>query len=299
MYDVAEFDGPKRADDLTFSRSVNIMNKARTLFSYLAFGLALSAKCTLCLKIIGAGLPRTGTSSLREALGILGYRTYHMLELIRRNRVQDFKNWTQYFNGTMSVTEFADTIYDGFDAAADFPTCNAWKELAEYYPNAQIILTHRENPETWWESINAVTANNFALKIVKGIHPLLRAVEAAGNLMWKRELRLNETRFPRNEDLDAAINFYQRHFEAVKLYDPDRTLVFDVRQGWEPLCRFLGKPIPDVPFPKVNTRRDFKRLIVLMGALAIGLPLMAVSVTVWAAYKISLIFSESSKVKQF
>jgi len=257
------------------------------------FMLALAVRSATSLKIIGAGLSRTGTVSLHDALVILGYKTYHMIELLRRHRLEDFKNWTHYFNGTKSVSEFADIVYQGFDAAADFPTSVAWKDLADYYPKAKIILTHRASAEKWWDSLNAVNSPMF--QFVQMIHPFLRAAEVPTNLMWKRELRLKDARPLRAQDRDAAIAFYNRHFEAVKSYDPDRTLVFDVRQGWEPLCTFLGKPIPDEPFPKTNTRQDFFWLMYRMGALVIGVLAVALSGVAWAAYRIGF---RPNKIKQ-
>ena len=63
-------------------------------------------------------------------------------------------------------------------------------------------------------------------------------------------------------DRDFAIGVYQEHNEAVRREVPaERLIDFEVKQGWAPLCAFLGKPVPETPFPNVNDSAEFKRRI--------------------------------------
>jgi len=241
------------------------------IVAFFALIFLSAAKNVNSLKIVGAGLPRTGTHSLYEALNLLGYKTYHMIELIQGQKFRDFELWTSYFRGDRNVSDFADEIYAEYDAAVDFPTANAWQDLAAYYPDAVVILTERASPELWWESMRAtVISDNFFLYTLRRMHPLFRAVGETARHAWKKDLGWTVPRTPNDSDRDAMIEFYKRNSQAARAFDPKRTLIFDVRQGWEPLCAFLGKPVPDVPFPKGNTRREFRHRFLKITALSSG-----------------------------
>ena len=196
--------------------------------------------------MVCAGLPRTGTDSLHDALGILGYRTHHMIEIIHHNKLKHFDHWEAYFKGNMSVADFAEEVFEGYDAAAYFPACNAWKDLVRLCPNAKIIMTYRDSPALWWESVmGSALADNILLRIVKNILPFFRAAKRTMLLMWKKEMGFDELRVPTAADRDRGLAFYSRQLEEVKAFDSERTLFFNVKEGWEPLYEFLGKPVPN------------------------------------------------------
>lgn len=242
-----------------------------------------AARNVSSLKIVGAGLPRTGTHSLYEALNLLGYKTYHMIELIQGRKIRDFELWTSYFRGDLNVSDFADEIYAEYDAAVDFPTANAWQDLAAYYPDSVVILTERASSELWWESVRAtVISDDFFMSMLCRIHPLFRAVRETATHAWKKDLGWSKPEMPNDSDRDAMIEFYTRNSQAARAFDPKRTLIFDVRQGWEPLCAFLGKPVPDVPFPKGNTRREFRHRLLKIMAVSSGIFLVTVVIAGFA-----------------
>ncbi|HEY9879292.1 MAG TPA: sulfotransferase family protein [Leptolyngbyaceae cyanobacterium] len=201
----------------------------------------------MSLSVIGAGFGRTGTLSLKAALEMLGYGPcYHMIEVFAHPEHIDL--WNAATDGEFHWDE----IFDGFRAAVDWPACAFWQPLLEYYPDAKVILTVRD-PNRWYESalqtIYGATHRNPAADTP----PIFIAQRAmAGKLVWER------TFGGRFDDRDHAIAVFNAHNEAVKAAVPaNRLLVFEARQGWEPLCTFLGCPVPDAPFPNVNSTEEF------------------------------------------
>jgi hypothetical protein len=237
--------------------------------------------CSLAqLHVIGAGFGRTGTDSLREALEILDYHTYHMKEIVLKNLDDHVMLWLDNFRDGRPLSEIVDDVYTkpGYSAAVDFPTVAVWKELAAIYPNAKIILTERESPEVWWESASqTIFYPGFFVRLLK-IFPFFKNHGEMCNHMWKRVFRFNEPRALTLGDEDAAIQSYMRNSEEARTFYPERTLMFDVRQGWEPLCNFLGKDIPSTPFPHSNTRADFQKIVATV-TISLVLPPLLLLIT--------------------
>ena len=220
---------------------------------------------TDALQVIGAGFGRTGTDSLREALEQLGYPCYHMKVIIDNNTPQDFALWTSFFRGERQVSELVDELFDvrGYTAAVDFPASGAWKELAKLYPDAKIILTERASPEVWWESAkDTVLGTNIVRRLLFRISPFFRQLDkmVAAMSVHIGIGTIEEPRRPRWDDREKVIKAYIRNSEEARTLYPNRTLIFDVRQGWEPLCQFLGKDVPEMPFPHLNTRAEFHKM---------------------------------------
>jgi hypothetical protein len=214
------------------------------------------------VKVIGAGFGRTGTRSLKAALELLGYGPcYHMSTVIAEPyRV---RQWLDVGEGR---SHDWDTIFDGFESAVDWPASSYWRELAEHHPAAKVILTVRD-PERWYES---VVSTVFAGALAKGRPPLRRRVirwliarRAPDFALYPRMAKATvfDRLFDgRLDDRAHVLRVYEEHQTAVKAALPaDRLLVFDVRDGWEPLCAFLGAPVPPEPFPQVNERDAFAR----------------------------------------
>jgi hypothetical protein len=218
------------------------------------------------LQVIGAGFGRTGTDSMRIALEILGYPCYHMKVIVQGSKSEDVAHWTQFFNGEKAISDFADDVYvkHGYTAAVDFPTSAAWKELAAVYPNAKIILTERSSPEVWWKSgAETILIPNPVFGILNKVSPFFKKFSVMGNNMYMRVMESDAPRKVTLDDKDAFIDAYKRNSrEAREFEDQERMLIFDVRQGWEPLCTFLGKEVPNVPFPHANSKADFDKFMV-------------------------------------
>tara|TARA_A100001037_G_C15137723_1_gene631999 strand:+ start:725 stop:1375 length:651 start_codon:yes stop_codon:yes gene_type:complete len=199
----------------------------------------------MAISVIGAGWGRTGTLTMKYALETLGYlKCHHMAEVI--NNPGEDQRWLAAYEG--EATNWNDFLAD-YQATVDWPSCHFYKELADYYPEAKVILTVRD-PETWYES-----ARETIFRVIKqGIKN--RKVETKSNLGYQLVIKaaLNGDTSKEN-----AIRKFKAHIETVKQnIDPARLLMFEVKNGWEPLCSFLEKRIPDEPFPKINTRDEFE-----------------------------------------
>ena len=208
----------------------------------------------MALGVIGAGFGRTGTASLKAALEILGYdKTHHMFEVM--GNPDQMAMWHAIGRGEQPDW---DGVYTGFAAAVDFPTAAYWRELSAYYPDAKIVLTTR-SPDSWWKSASATiipigkAPPAWARKWIK---PIRQNVEMTNGTIWHRIFD------GRQFEEEHAKRVFEAHNAAVKAELPaERLLVFEVKQGWEPLCAFLGKPVPDQPFPHVNDTAEFQKTI--------------------------------------
>ncbi|MEI9964707.1 MAG: sulfotransferase family protein [Caulobacteraceae bacterium] len=199
----------------------------------------------MALSVIGAGLPRTATWSLKLALEQLGFGPcYHMSEAL--DHPEHWDAWEQAFGG--GAVDF-DALFAGYGSTTDAPGCHFYRELAELYPEAKVVLGVRD-PERWFAS----TQNTILSGAVAGFHGArgsLPMVEAAG---WGTD--------PRLHDRDYMLDRYHRHNEAVKADIPaDRLLVYSPSEGWEPLCEFLGVAVPAEAFPQVNSTEEFRAMI--------------------------------------
>lgn len=196
------------------------------------------------LDVIGAGLGRTGTTSLKLALEHLGIaRCHHMTEVFHHPETAGL--WEAAAEGKPVDWE---ALLAGYRAAVDWPACHFYRDLARIYPNAKVILTVRD-PESWFRSTQA-TIFGFADVAEVAKRPM-------GGFMLKAILPTFDGRV---HDREHAIAVYERHnAEVRRAIAPERLLVYDVAQGWEPLCRFLGVPIPSESFPHANTTEDFRQ----------------------------------------
>ena len=192
------------------------------------------------LKVIGAGFGRTGTMSLKLALEQLGFGPcYHMMEVFKQDAVAD---WDRVFS---SADPDWEKIFSGYAATVDWPSTAVWRELADAYPEAKVILTVRD-PVAWWESTQATIFSRFS--------------ETPSNPFEVMGLKMVSRNFePRVRDRKHMIEVFNRHTETVRAsLPPERLLIYDVAEGWAPLCGFLGVAAPEGPMPKVNSRDEFQ-----------------------------------------
>ncbi len=244
---------------------------------------------SLTLAVIGAGLGRTGTLSLHAALERLGFAPCeHMtncfahperfalwLEAARRKRAGEPIDWR--------------SLFAGYRATVDWPGVYFWRELTEAHPEAKVILTVRDS-ERWYDSARATiytaTRARTATRSARILYGLLAWVEprAGRGFRTVQETVWDGTFGGRFADRDEALRIFAAHTREVEATIPARRLlVFDVKQGWEPLCAFLAVPVPaGEPFPHVNAAADFTRrqrdqylqiaraLLPAVGAAAVG-----------------------------
>ena len=201
------------------------------------------------LKVIGAGFGRTGTLSLKLALEQLGFGpSYHMFELFNHHP-DHIHQWDAAHQGKPVDWEL---LYSNdYSASVDWPSCNHWKELSEYYPDAKIIINARD-PESWHESV-LKTIYPSSIRSRESSDPRLKELgEWLFRVIWDGVFNGQIT------DRSYAISIYNQHVENVlKSVPSDRLLVFEGTQSWEPLCEFLDCSIPDQPFPRANSTEEF------------------------------------------
>jgi hypothetical protein len=193
------------------------------------------------LGVIGAGLGRTGTMSLKLALDQLGFGpTYHMSEVFKDPAAARW--WADAADGGGPGWE---TIFAGYASSVDWPGASFYKTLADAYPDAKVILTERPSAD-WFKSARATIFNV----------PTSAGPPAFGRMMNAVIGRMFDGRL---DDADHAIAVYERHNAEVRRVIPaGRLLVYEVSQGWEPLCAFLGVPIPEGDVPHVNSTAEFQ-----------------------------------------
>jgi hypothetical protein len=216
----------------------------------------------MTLKVIGAGYGRTGTMSTYSALKQLGFPCYHMIEVLQNkaNKTHlDF--WRMVANSTPGAKHDWEKVLSQYTAAVDNPTCCVWRELMSAYPDAKVLLTlHPKGPEAWYESTMDTiyfTENVWQFKVLEFFTPFGRKFgDMSRKLIWQRNHKGTM------EDRTKAIAQYKQHIDDVKAaVPPERLLIFTVSEGWVPLCRFLGLPVPATPFPNVNDREEVKKII--------------------------------------
>jgi hypothetical protein len=203
----------------------------------------------MALAVIGAGFGRTGTLSLKGALETLGLGPcYHMTEAFAHP-----SHVPVWRDATLGRPVDWDALFEGYRAAVDWPACHFWRELVARWPDAKVILTVRD-PARWYESV----AKTIHVVLERELPPEAPETLRAHMAMVRRLVR-EETFDGRFEDRDHAIAVYEAHNRAVReALPPEQLLVYEVAQGWEPLCRFLGRPLPEQDFPRVNSTDEFR-----------------------------------------
>lgn len=200
----------------------------------------------MALQIIGAGLGRTGTMTLKTALEQLGFAPcHHMVEVFA-----DFGGQTPFWlRAAKGEAVDWETMFGKYRASVDWPSAHFYADLADRYPEAKVILTKRD-PQRWFESISET---------------ILKAMSARGDgpapedhPMRFADIIIAEKTLGRDFSRANAIAAFERHnAEVQRLIPAERLLVFEAAQGWDPLCNFLGVAAPDTPFPRTNSREEF------------------------------------------
>ncbi|QPH55762.1 sulfotransferase family protein [Pontivivens ytuae] len=205
----------------------------------------------MALQIIGAGLGRTGTESLRNALIELGFAPCHHMYALRDDPVL-VPPWHDVVCG--GAAPDWDALFAGFEAQVDWPGAAYWRETTRHFPEAKVILTLRE-AEAWWASLEQTILPFVALK---GRHtpPHRNAIAELTETILQRLIGPDLT------DRAAALSAFEAHNAAVRAaIPPERLLELPVGAGWAPLCAFLGVPVPDQPYPSGNTSAQFRERV--------------------------------------
>ena len=236
------------------------------------------------LLVIGAGLSRTGTLSTRMALQhLLGAPCYHgSVPVVEQ--IEHLQPWIDMFDAGKLEPDTARQLLSGCKGGVDWPVFCWYKELMDIFPKAKVLLTVRD-PHAWFHS------QKFIADAIQGLvaeapyswfFSLIGARQFAENMRKVSMLqygitgKLNRALLAGEE---ASVKFYEEHVEEVKAsVPPENLLVFSVKEGWQPLCSFLGLPVPSIPFPNINDRKAVGRLSlvlkVIIWIVVVGIPLL-------------------------
>jgi hypothetical protein len=206
----------------------------------------------MALKVVGAGFGRTGTLSLKNALEKIGFGPcYHMMEVFPRP--DHVAMWHKLAFG--SAIDW-DLLFRDFHATVDWPSTRWWREITAHFPDAKVLLSLRD-PEAWYKSMSETIYQPMKWPIPAEVPENMRLQ----NEMVRKAI-IADTFDNRFEDKAHAIDVFKRHNQEVRdTIDAKRLLVFDVREGWEPLCRFLEVPAPSEPFPRLNDTASTQAMI--------------------------------------
>ncbi|GAB7052958.1 sulfotransferase family protein [Catenuloplanes indicus] len=220
------------------------------------------------MRVIGVGFGRTGTASLKVALERLGYGPcYHMLAVLEKP--SRARGWLAAAKAADAADGAVDPpwqeIFDGFDSTLDWPGVAFWRELVEAYPDARVILTVRD-PYRWYRSMDATILRALRQARHPVIGPLMRLggwLRPDMGAFFEMTQRLVVQRSFHGDPGGGAERFarlFDEHTaEVIATVPADRLLVFEVADGWKPLCDFLGTTPPDEPFPHINDQQEFAR----------------------------------------
>lgn len=197
------------------------------------------------MQVIGAGFGRTGTMSMQAALQILGYRCYHMKEITEDPT--HLERWHEQVAGRAAM-DWRD-LFQNYQATVDFPACIYYRELLAEFPDAKVVLNLRE-PDRWFDSFLTLQQTTDSFRIFRFMPRARKFLDFVDLLLPKV--------FGSPRDRQRCIEVFNQHNSQVQATVPaDRLLVFRVQDGWEPLCRFLGREVPaDVPFPHLNEGKE-------------------------------------------
>jgi hypothetical protein len=193
------------------------------------------------LRVIGAGLGRTGTLSLKLALEeLLGAPCYHMRELLAHP--DHVRVW---HGAALGVLPNWQAFFAGYAAAVDSPVAYFWEELIATFPEALVVLSVRDS-EDWWRSASQTIYSSDRLQKTPEWLAMRQALYTS---RWITNV----------QDRELAIRAFEAHNAQVRRTVPaHRLLIWQPGDGWEPICRALQLAIPDAPFPHANTRAEWQ-----------------------------------------
>jgi len=254
--------------------------------------------------VIGAGIGRTGTLSLQTALNQLGYKSFHMTEILVKGAAMN--SWVdvaeaelgQVNNSLTKRKEVVQEVIDmGYNATTDFPICLLYRELMELVPDAKVILSVRTSGDVWSESIlntigNAGTA--FSRAPFQFI-PHFRRFTKIDNWLW-REIGIGPQRPFHKDELETAYDEWNE--SVIKSVPNDRLLIHQSRDGFAPICKHLGVPDTECPrdYPNVNDSASFKIKLVVARSVTVSFWALVIGIMAFMLRKMT---NRTHKIKSF
>lgn len=203
----------------------------------------------MTIKVFSAGFGRTGTLSLKLALEEIGFGPCHHMKEVLENGAAQIPLWNAAADGQPDF----DAIFKGYNSAVDWPTAAFWREVAARYPDAKVILSTR-SAESWYSSFSETILASLLAK-ENWPPPAVPWLTMVTRVVIDRSLG-------GRTDKDGVIAAFQAQEAAVKAaIPPGRLLVHTAKDGWDPLCAFLGVPVPETPYPRTNSKEEFFQLM--------------------------------------
>nr|XP_002122744.1 uncharacterized protein LOC100181848 [Ciona intestinalis] len=209
------------------------------------------------MKVIMAGLPKTGTKTMHAAFDIIGYSVYDIMEHFWLHGDQ----WNKFWSGKGTIADLEE-MYKDVDTCVDGPIFYYWEELLQAFPDAKIILTIRDEDQ-WWKSMQKQVENMQSNKMFSAMmtlsptgHRYLRFVRRMMMVEFGSMFDLHDIIHGKNvmNEMICRRTFRQSNLYVMQKAPKTNLLVYKVSDGWEPLCKFLDVPVPNVPFPHKNAR---------------------------------------------
>ncbi|CAK8693108.1 unnamed protein product [Clavelina lepadiformis] len=204
------------------------------------------------MKVIVAGFSKTGTKTIAAALMDLDYKVYDFMDHFWYHG----EDWLKIFRGQGSMDDFK-RMYDDVDAVVDTPAFLYWDTILEAFPDSKIILTTRDE-DSWYRSMLGQVEEaekNLLYKVIQILTPTgrkyFRFIQQIGILEFGWLKRHPFQKLLRNR-LTLQRGFRRHQTSCLQQAPKDKLLLYNVKDGWEPLCAFLGKQVPDKPFPREN-----------------------------------------------
>jgi hypothetical protein len=202
----------------------------------------------MTLSVIGSGFGRTGTMSLKIALEKLGLGPCHHMEEVMEHPEQ-LDHWCAAAKG--EPVDW-DKVYSGYRSTVDWPGARFWRDLANAYPDAKIIHTTRP-AQSWWESYSRTIATIMDATRTRGVNDEIKTIQDMAYAIVAEQ-----TFGGSHDDKEVVVKAFETHADdLISSIAAERLLVFNVSEGWQPLCDFLELPVPDEPFPRSNDQDAF------------------------------------------
>lgn len=227
------------------------------------------------MRVIGAGYGRTGTASLKRGLETLGFGPCHHMEEVVKHPAE-VSTWVRAARGEAIDWK---TFMSPWGSACDFPSALYYRELMAAFPDAKVILSVRD-PSSWYASMSETIVPMFERFPNRVVLPHLPILGSPYRSMAGTRVQVEI--IERFGEREHVIAMYEDHIAEVKrTVPPERLLVFEAKQGWAPLCEFLGVPVPSEPYPRVNDTAAFKRRVVVATVISWIVLLVPVALALW------------------
>jgi len=235
------------------------------------------------MKIICAGWGRTGTRSLKYALEhLVGKPSYHMQNILLNRK--DAKLWHDLIFNNDPKSYNWDNIFSNYGACLDFPSCNYYKELMESYPDAKVVLTVRDD-KSWiksWNVLNNKILKSFTFKFLAKIP--YTSFKLQKDIHNKMILGIDGAFKGAITDKEKMKRFNEWNQSVIEYVPKERLLVYQVKEGWEPLCKFLNIPEPEIPFPYKNKTKNMGHMSRFINTMFIFIIVIIIAIIISSVF---------------